>query len=234
VIESILTEPRIIIALSMLSLASFMDLKKREVHDLVWIVFGSVGALMYFIEPDLIQNPIPLLVASSITVTIAYLAYRIGLFAGADALALVALGVIIPLYDGPNMLHEIAPLTILTNASIFASLFLLVNAVRNTVSLVKGVPLFADFKESNMKKALAFFLGYKATKPSFAYSIEMGSEGGKKFDFSLINAEKTDYCAKPGSWVMAGLPFIVYMLAGLMAMVLVGDIMMLLLTRILG
>jgi preflagellin peptidase FlaK len=232
--EMILSEPRIIIALSMLGLASFMDLRNREVHDLVWIVFGSIGALMFLFEPDLVQNSIPLLFASSITVAIAYLAYRIGLFAGADALALVALVVIIPLYDGPNMLHNIAPLTILTNASIFASLFLMVNVVRNTISVVKGVALFSGFEESNWNKFIAFVLGYRASKPTFAYSIEVESGGGKKFDFSLLHAEKTDYCAKSGAWVMAGLPFIVYMLAGLVAMVFVGDIMTLLLSRFLS
>ncbi|MFQ5920515.1 MAG: prepilin peptidase [Nitrososphaerales archaeon] len=233
-IESILFEPRIIIALSMLAVASFMDLKKREVHDMVWIAFGSAGALMYVIQPIQNLNLFPLIFGSAVTLVIAYLAYRMGLFGGADALALVALVVIIPSYDGTNMFHGIAPMTILTNAAILASLSVVANVVRNAVSIARGVPLFAGFEESGSKKILAFILGYKASRPAFAYQIEVQAASGKKFDFSLKHAENSDYCTKPGSWVMSGLPFIVYMLGGLVSMVLVGDIMMLLLTRFLG
>ncbi len=225
-IESILSEPRILVALSMLVVASTMDLKNREVHDLVWIIFGSIGAIMYVFEPDLVLNFIPLLFASSFSVAIAYFAYRIGLFASADALALVALAVIIPLYNGPNMLHSIAPLTILTNGAILASLFLVFNIVRNSISVAKGIPLFTNFEEPAWKKAFAFVIGYRATNPKFAYPIEIESGMGKKFDFSFVHAEEGEYCTKQGSWVMAGLPFIVYMLAGLIAMIFVGDIMM--------
>jgi preflagellin peptidase FlaK len=230
-IESILSEPRIVVAFSMLAIASVMDLKNREVHDLVWIVFGSVGALLYLFEPTLTRDLMHLLFASAISAPMAYLAYRTGLFGGADALAIVALTIILPSYEGSNMLHTIAPLTIMTNAAIFACLFLIVNVARNTLSLAKGVVLFADFKESKWNKMLAFVLGYKANKPTYAYSIEMEYAGGKKFDFALKNAEKTDYCARPGSWVMAGLPFIVYLFAGLIAMVFIGDIMMSLMSK---
>lgn len=232
-IDQILSEPRILIALSMLVTASVMDLKKREVHDLVWIVFGAIGVIMYFIEPNLSHNLVPLLFASSFSVALAYLAYRIGLFASADALALVALAVIIPLYNGPNMFHGIAPLTILTNGAILASLFLVFNIVRNAISVAKGISLFADFNEPMWKKVVAFVVAYRSNKPRFAYTVETESGIGKKFNFSLIHAEETDYCMKPGSWVMAGLPFIVYMLAGLVAMLFVGDIMMSLLGKFL-
>lgn len=232
-IEQILSEPRILIALSMLVTASVMDLRKREVHDLVWIVFGAIGVIMYFIEPNSSQNLVPLLFASSFSAALAYFAYRIGLFASADALALVALAVIIPLYNGPNMFHVIAPLTILTNAAVLASLFLIVNIVRNGISVARGIPLFADFNEPTWKKIVAFVVAYRANKPRFAYTVEVESGSGKKFNFSLIHAEEADYCMKSGAWVMAGLPFIVYMLAGLVAMLLVGDITMSLLSKFL-
>lgn len=231
-IDFMLSEPRIIIALLMLAVASFMDLRNREVHDLVWIVFGSIGVLMYFIQP-MTLNIVPLIFSLSFSVGIAFFAYRMGLFAGADALALVALAVIIPVYNGPNMFHSIAPLTILTNAAILASLFILFNIARNSIALAKGVPLFAEFEEPRWKKALAFVLGYKTNNPKFAYSIEVDSVTGKKFDFSLVHAEEANYCAKQSAWVMAGLPFIVYMLGGLVAMMLVGDIAMTLISMLL-
>lgn len=225
-LEQFLAEPRILVSVSMLLIASIMDLKNREVHDVVWIVFGSIGVLIHVFDPSLFENALPLIFASSFSVVVAYAAYRIGLFASADALALVALAVIIPIYSGPNMLHNIAPLTVLTNAAILASLFLLVNVVRNGIALIKGVELFEGFDESPWRKTMAFLIGYKAERPQFAYSIEMESVGRKKFDFSLVRPESEEYCAKPGSWVMAGLPFIVYMLAGFVVMVLLGDIMM--------
>lgn len=224
-IEQILSEPRILVALAMLVTASIMDLRNREVHDLVWIVFGSIGALLYFIEPSSIENANSLLFATFFSVGMAYLGYRMGLFASADALALVALAVIIPIYTGPNMFHNIAPFTILTNAAILVSLLLIFNIARNFIAIAKGVPLFEDFHEPVWKKVLAFIISYKSDNPRFAYSIERESVNGKKFDFSLIHAEHA-YYAKHGSWVMLGLPFIVSLLAGLVAMIIVGDILM--------
>lgn len=42
---------RQIVALCMLSVASYFDMKKREVNDIVWIVFGIAGSILYFFEP---------------------------------------------------------------------------------------------------------------------------------------------------------------------------------------
>ena len=45
-----------VLAVTMLIVASIIDVWKREIHDYYWIGFGIVGFLLVFIDPDLTPN----------------------------------------------------------------------------------------------------------------------------------------------------------------------------------
>ncbi len=46
---------RILFALVMLGSATIIDIRKREISDLMWIIFGSISVILLFFEPDLAQ-----------------------------------------------------------------------------------------------------------------------------------------------------------------------------------
>jgi len=102
-----------VLALTMLIIGSVIDIWKREIHDYYWIGFGSVGFLLVFIDPDLISNLLTIAFALIIA-PIVILMWRIGLFGGADAFALIALAVIAPVATMSD--NVVTPFTTLSNA----------------------------------------------------------------------------------------------------------------------
>ena len=103
------------LALIMLIVGSIIDVWKREIHDYYWIGFGTVGFLLVFISSDLIPNLLTIGFALIIAPFV-ILMWRIGLFGGADAFALIALAVIAPMATINE--NIITPFTTLSNAAI--------------------------------------------------------------------------------------------------------------------
>ncbi len=118
----------------MLIVGSIIDVWKREIHDYYWIGFGSIGFLLLFIDPDLIPNLLTIGFALIIAPFV-ILFWRLGLFGGADAFALIALAVIAPMATISDNL--VTPFTTLSNAAVLFVLPLLINVVRNVISQIK-------------------------------------------------------------------------------------------------
>ena len=129
---------RIFLAIGMLSIASFFDVKKREVHDLLWIVFGGIGILLFLLNwenPDfLFQTALSLII-----VPIVYIMWRIGLFGGADVLAVSTLVFLAPMSTFSG--QQITPFTVLLNAGLLSLMVFILNAIKNTVA--EGQSLFS-------------------------------------------------------------------------------------------
>ncbi len=156
------------LALIMLIVGSIIDVWKREIHDYYWIGFGSVGFLLVFISSDLIPNLLTIGFALIIAPFV-ILMWRIGLFGGADAFALIALAVIAPIATINENL--ITPFTTLSNAAILFLVPFLINVIRNTISQSKGENIFDGFDENVGKKMAAILIGYKAKNPNFGFAI---------------------------------------------------------------
>src|SRR5919198_3578804 len=121
---------RILLAAAMLGGASFLDMRRREVSDLLWVFFGVISVAVYPLEIaygatfDPFTTLVPMLIAAAVSFGI----YKSGLFGGADALGLFILAVILPTFTGgiaqrilPTggaflLLHPIVPLVVLSNA----------------------------------------------------------------------------------------------------------------------
>ncbi|MEW6604448.1 MAG: A24 family peptidase C-terminal domain-containing protein [Thermoproteota archaeon] len=231
---------RILIAASMLGAASFFDIRKREVSDFLWVLFGITAAAVYAIEFaygntfDLFITGVPIVIAAAVSFGI----YKSGLFGGADALALVTLAAILPAYDGgimagilsvegTFMLHPIAPIVVLSNAVILSASMVGVNLVGNAAYASKHPGrLFEGLEhESTGKKVIAVFVGYRTRDtPEYAFPIEQTVEGRRQFSFAPRNAETAEYESRQNVWVTRGTPFLAFMLAGFVAMLFVGDI----------
>ena len=216
------------VALTMLIVGSIIDIWKREIHDYYWIGFGSVGFILVFFSTDLISNLLTMAFALIIAPFV-ILVWRIGLFGGADAFALIALAVIAPMATISE--SPVSPFTTLSNAAILFVIPFIGNISRNIFSKLKGENIFEGFEESKLKKVAASFMGYKSKKPKFCFAIEKIEDGKKKLEFTIHHAENQEYCTTPNTWITPGIPYLLLITGGFLIQLLYGDII---LGRLLG
>jgi len=216
-----ITVVRMIAAFAMLGLASFFDLKKREINDILWIGFSALSALLIFLSPD-IWASLRIVGVSLIIAPIALVLWRFGVFGGADAFCLIVLASLAPMFTLNTT--QITPFSTLTNAAILSVTPLFVNLFRNVVSILRKDDIFEGLDETRTKKMIAVFIGYKAKNPKYSFSLERIVDGKKRLDFSLKHAEQALFCNDHGVWVTPGVPYVLYITAGFVIQVLYGDI----------
>jgi preflagellin peptidase FlaK len=216
------------LALVMLIVGSIIDVWKREIHDYYWIGFGSVGFLLVFLSSDLISDLLTIGFALIIAPFV-ILIWRIGLFGGADAFALVALAVIAPMATISE--NPVTPFTALSNAGVLFIIPFLINVMRNIIAQIRGEHIFEGFDESTGKKLAAILMGYKAKNPKFGFAIEKIENGKKKLDLVIHHSENQEFCTKPNTWITPGIPYLLLITGGFIIQILYGDI---LLSRFLG
>ncbi len=216
-----ITSLRILLALAMLSIATVLDIWKREINDILWIIFGAAAAVLIFFSP----NPLDSLKNTGISLIVAPIAiiiWRTGIFGGADALGLIALAALSPQLSFTT--NTVTPFTTLTNAAIISITPIFVNLIRNLIAIANHKNIFEGFEETQTKKTLAMFFGYRARNPKYSFSIERKEGKLKKLDFSFRHAENDQFCNTSDTWVTPGTPYMVYITAGFVIQLLFGDI----------
>ena len=211
------------LALVMLIVGSIIDVWKREIHDYYWIGFGSVGFLLVFLSSDLISDLLTIGFALIIAPFV-ILIWRLGLFGGADAFALVALAVIAPM--ATISVNPVTPFTTLSNAAVLFIIPFLINVVRNIIAQIRGEKIFEGFDESAGKKLAAILMGYKAKNPKFGFAIEKIENGKKKLDLAIHHSENQEFCTKPNTWITPGIPYLLLITGGFIIQIFYGDILL--------
>ena len=205
----------------MLSIATVVDIRKREINDILWIGFGGVAVLLFFLNGDLWRTFV-LFAVSMIMAPVVLLIWRLGVFGGADALCLIVLSAIAPMTTlGP---FQITPLTTLTNAALVSVTPIFINISRNLFAILRGVDIFQGLDVSNLDKMIALCIGFRSRNPKYSFSIERVSGSKKKLDFSFKHAEKTEFTATSDTWVTPGIPYLIYITAGFVIQIFYGDI----------
>ncbi|MDF2423130.1 MAG: peptidase [Nitrosopumilus sp.] len=148
--------------------------------------------------------------------------WRMGLFRGADAFALIAIAIIAPQFTLAE--NIVTPITTLSNAAVLFVVPLMINAVRNIVSIMKHENIFEGFEDPTYKKILASFLGYKAKNPKYGFSIEKNEHKVRKFVFSFHNADNAEFSEKPNTWITPGIPYLLLIIGGFLIQLVYGDI----------
>lgn len=214
---------RIVLAFSMLAIACYFDISKRSVHDYLWVGFSGAGLAILLVEPSPI-DAITTIGFALIIAPIAIIAWRMGLFGGADSFALIALAVIAPqLTLSENI---ITPITTLSNAAILFVIPLFVNALRNLVSIMKHEDIFEGFNEITSKKIIAVFIGYRAKNPQYGFSMEKKAGKIKKLKFSFHHAENAEFTSMPDTWITPGIPYILLITGGFIIQIIYGDVIL--------
>jgi len=209
------------LALIMLIVGSIIDIWKREIHDYYWIGFGIFGFLLVFLSSNIIANLL-IIGFALIIAPFVILVWRIGLFGGADAFALIALAVIAPLATLSD--NVVTPFTTLSNAAVLFIIPFIVNLMRNIISQIKGEQIFEGFDETKTKKILALLMGYKAKNPKFGFAIEKEVDGKKKIDLTIHHAENQEFCTTPNTWITPGIPYLLLIMGGFIIQLIYGDI----------
>jgi archaeal preflagellin peptidase FlaK len=215
----------------MLVYTSYLDLRKREVEDKVWLIFGAFGAVLAGLEISRKELGLETFgISVGLAAVVGLGLFFLGFYGGADGKALIVLALFVPQYT-PNVgLYSIAPLIVLTNGVLLSIILPIGLLLLNASRLLRHQPLFQGFDEPFYRKLLACLLGFKQMgKPrAFQFAMERSNDpsaangpASKKFDFSLM---RDDFETHGGTWVTPGIPLLVFFTGGFFAMLAYGDL----------
>jgi prepilin signal peptidase PulO-like enzyme (type II secretory pathway) len=243
----------IFLALFFLAVAAISDMETREVSDKVWLGFGPIGLALTvyrtYTDPSLL-----ILTAVSIgfSILVAFGLVFFGLSGGADAKALMCLGLTLPL--APSVItpvlgypHPFFPIVILVTGyicSFSVAIWMLGNNITKLIRLKSQ--MFEGLEHERVwKKALAMITGFptelgKLQSTFYLYPMEkvLEDERGARrtlqvysvadVDRQEVLSEFTESLGKVGSptrvWVTPGLPMLVFILFALVITLTVGDL----------
>jgi len=226
---TILDSIRLIIGVIILSYASYTDIKTRRASNYLWVIMGIVGAILLITQYlTLGFENIYILIFIPIMIGLVYLLFQMGLiFGGADAKALMAIAILVPLspviIDLPIWKMSIMP----GSWQVFS----------NSIILFLFIPislLIYNILKRNIKLP-HIFLGYKMeikkAKEKFVWPLEKIEDGKQKFvympkDFDV--EEELNELEKFGLkeiWVTPKIPFMIPLLGGFICTFFLGDIL---------
>ena len=270
-LQTALIGANIILTLSILLYASWSDYKTREVSNRVWVVYAPI-ALALSLSEILIFVPaqLPIYGISVGAMTgLALVLFYVGGFGGADAKALMCLALSLPF--APQALFSpawaenmspisqfIFPLTVFTNAVLFAALSGVYMVIRNIVWHKKySAKMFADAlaRESIGKKLAVLITGYKVNISKLrekwhVFPMEDALEDSPETirrNLVVIPREENregivDRLSKavesgkigPYIWATPGLPLLIFVTLGLIVALVFGDVVWIFIRFILG
>jgi preflagellin peptidase FlaK len=253
---------RVLLSLFFLGLSSWYDFKTREVSNKIWIIYGPAGLalllLQFFTNNAFGEVPIQWLASIGLTTIIALILFYTGFFGGADSKALICLSLALPVY--PSFVHEYItvlvpffPLAVLINSVLGSSLLVIIIIANNLYQMtIRGEKMFEGLeKEPFWSKAVAFATGFrmdseKVKGGSHYMLLERFSraEDSKVIRHLKVTPRLDDDNQKEAQqdefltelqgkiWVTPGLPFLVFVTAGFIAALVVGDFTSWLILRI--
>ena len=161
----------ILLSLFFFALSSIYDFKTREVDDWVWVAYGSIGLILTVARLVVDSSMLFLTIASVVvTVLVSLGLFYFGLFGGADAKAIICLGLTLPLAPSTfhpllGYLHPIFPIVVVILSFVCSASLALWFGLRNVaVYFAENSRMFEGLeRESRWKKAMAMITGYQAT-----------------------------------------------------------------------
>jgi preflagellin peptidase FlaK len=228
-VGTILDILRLIVGISILGYASYTDIKTRRASNILWIIMGIIGAILliiqYFTVP--FQN-IMVLIFIPIMIGLVYVLFQMRLlFGGADAKAIMAIAILLPLQPIINQFPIWGQSYMPASWIVFS----------NSLIIFLFIPIFLliyNLTQRNIKLPHAF-LGYKMklqkAREKFVWPLEKIQDGKtkliirpKEFDAE----EEFNEFEKQGIteiWVTPKIPFMIPLLVGFICSFIFGDIL---------
>jgi preflagellin peptidase FlaK len=239
---------RILLSLVMLGYTSWIDMKTREIYDLIWVIFGALGFIINVYEVYTGTLPfwglgISIVFSAILSLFLGY----IGLFGGADVFAFIALALLNPyqprgVHPSLGLVSLIYPLSLFSNSALAGVSSAIVLLLRNLILFFGGKPLFDSYGSSPLwRKIVLMATGMrvdigKVRGPPFQYPLEMPSEDGLSERKLIVmpdiqddeGAEEIFQSLKEQGagevWVSQTLPFLLFIFIGYMVTLVIGDI----------
>ncbi len=220
---------RLITGAILLAYASYTDIKTRRAANILWVIMAIVGVALLVIQ--YFEGGYPIiwyLVFIPIMIALMYLFFQMRLlFGGADAKALMALAILVPIQP----LIGTFPLwtsflpgswIIFANATI---LFLLI-----PISL-----LIYNIGKRNLqfpRCLLGYVISIEKAKQKFVWPLEKIKDGKRKLVYMPKNFDIDEELAEfeklgiTEIWVTPKIPFMIPLLAGFLSAFILGDILL--------
>ncbi len=140
------------ISLFFFGLGSLFDLKTREVADKVWWAYAPIGlaltAYRLFLNPS---SLILTIVSVGVTFLISFGFFYFGLFGGADAKAIICLGLTLPLMPSSfqsvmGYVHPFFPIVVVITSYICSASVALWLFLKNSIVYLTGNHIFAGLE----------------------------------------------------------------------------------------
>ena len=152
---------RILLLVSMLGIAAAFDVRSRKIPDVIWMIFGGIGAVLYAWDYDEITPYHVITVFTSIFAGMMLWVWKIaGL---ADTFAILTMAVILPVHYEFVMV----PIMILVAAFFLVVIFVtLYNVFLNLSDIIRSrkMDMFSEFSEPKHKKIFAFVAVHRKRK----------------------------------------------------------------------
>lgn len=268
--QAILIAAQVAVSIVILTYASWSDYKSREVSNLVWAIYAPIAIALAITELLLYDSSKLALFGISVgfTVMLAFLLFYTGAFGGADSKAFMCIAFALPfapvilftpvLAGGLSPISQVIfPLTIFSNAVLFAAASGLYMILRNLVWHKKNKQkMFTGTlaQESIGKKIVILITGYKITIAKLKekwhiFPMEDVDDGENALQRKLVvipSEEGRDKIVERLSsavqarkidtyvWATPGLPMLIFITLGLIVALLCGDIVWLLVRFVLG
>jgi preflagellin peptidase FlaK len=227
---TILDITRLIVGVVVLSYASYTDIKTRRASNILWVIMGSIGAILLLIQFFTIGfgDKINYLIFIPIMIGFVYLLFQMRLiFGGADAKALFAIAILVPIE--PN----ISQFPIWSGSLMPSSWFIFSNSVIIFLLFPISLLIYNLFKRniSFPYCLLGYKMNLKKAKEKFVWPLEKIVDGKRKFVYmpkefdveeELKEFEKHNV---KSIWVTPKIPFMIPLLVGFIFAFIFGDIM---------
>lgn len=192
---------RIAFVLGILAVNTFTDLRSRTIfgNDKLYLVLGIAGLSLLVID----KFDVVALFWICLNLTVIAIAWRVKtLIASGDLIVYLVMAFTIPMES----------FFIVIGAFVIQVIFgVLYNWTLNIKTLHDGKPLFTKYKESKIKKAIAFSLFHqKRNWEKHVVSVEKGKR------FSLTSSPMNQKFNVKDGLVQTGFPFMAFMLAALL------------------
>ncbi len=220
---------RLMVGIIILTYASISDIKTRRASNLLWLIMGTIGGILLIIQYLTIgfENIIQLIFIP-IIIALMYVLFQLRLlFGGADAKAVMALAILVPIQP------TILAFPLWGNSFMPYSWVIFSNALILFLFIPLSLLIYNIFK-----KDIEFphcILGYKMkierAKKSFVWPLEKIKDGKRKFSYmpknnNVDNQLKT--FEKEGIkeiWVTPKVPFMIPLLVSFLVSFFLGDIL---------
>lgn len=201
----------------MLCVASYYDLRSREVNDKVWIVFGASGAFLYLFDVPILSHMT--LVGISLGILTSIFCWVLRLCGGADVLCIIALSVILPAYND----IPVAIVVLVIASAMSAAYVITVNVYKNAKSIILNKTLFSEINESVYKKLVAFFIIHQRTKnEKYGFPADLVVDGKRKFVFR--HSPDTEKFGN-GKYVMSAVPLMPFLMISLVFFIIMMSLL---------